>query len=328
MSKMDYPDTGETQVSNFKPMLSGKAPDDLSKIKYPVLVSPKLDGIRCIIRGGQALSRNLKPIPNAYIQKTLKGLPDGLDGELIVGKPTGNDVWNRSQSGVMRVDGEPDFTFWVFDCLPRFPGTEGFETRLDRLRDDNCGHPWRGYNIKLLQQWPAANAQVLAEMEDHYVREGYEGVMIRDPKGLYKYGRSTAKEGGLLKLKRFDDAEAVVVGMVEKLHNDNVATKDALGRTKRSSAKAGKRPAGTMGALVCTMQRDTGLPIITTFEIGTGFDDLMRSIIWINRKSHIGLVVKFKYQGLTPDGIPRFPVYLGLRDMRDAPDMSEHHVAA
>jgi DNA ligase-1 len=85
----------------FKPMLASPAPET---IKFPVLASPKLDGIRCIIRDGVAVSRNLKPIPNVYIQKSLAGLPP-LDGELIVGPPVGNDVWNRSNSGVMSRDG-------------------------------------------------------------------------------------------------------------------------------------------------------------------------------------------------------------------------------
>lgn len=322
-------DVLEKKPKTFKPMLSATC-EDITTLKFPVLVSPKLDGIRCIIRGRVAVSRNLKPIPNKYIQEKLKGLPDGLDGELIVGKPTGDDVWNRSQSGVMSEDGEPDFRFYIFDkCADYLP--DFFEMRLNDARVDVAEahlkgnfHPW------LVPHIPVANFEDLASIENGYVIQGYEGVMIRDPQGKYKYGRSTVKEGGLLKLKRWFDAEAIVVDMVERQHNGNEATKDELGRTKRSSSKANKTGRGDMGTLVCTWPAKPGEPVavvIDTFEIGTGFTDQQRKGMWeatkganlsvLEKPGCIGQIVKFKYQSLSPEGIPRFPVFLGFRDERD-----------
>ena len=73
-------------MAGFKPMLAGKAPDDLRNLTYPVLASPKLDGIRCIIRGGMATARSLKVIPNTWAREQLRGIPDGIDGELIGGR--------------------------------------------------------------------------------------------------------------------------------------------------------------------------------------------------------------------------------------------------
>lgn len=310
----------------FKPMLSATC-EDITKIKYPVLVSPKLDGIRCLIRGGVAVSRNLKPIPNKYVQEKLKGLPDGLDGELIVGPATGDDVWNRSQSGVMSSDGEPDFTYWVFDQYCAAVSIDGFRERYEGLlawemdiRIDGDRYP-----VGVVPHDRAAHAVILAELEELYVSRGYEGVMIRDPNGAYKFGRSTVKEGGLLKLKRWHDAEAVVVDMVERMHNGNEATKDELGRTKRSTHKENKTGRGDMGALVCLF--DTGPQTQVTFELGTGFTDEQRKGIWDAAKGAnlspsenpgcIGQIVTFKYQQLSPDGIPRFPVFKGFRHSGD-----------
>src|SRR3954463_13358332 len=82
------------RVNITEPMLAGKV--DLKKLRFPVLTSPKLDGVRCIIQGGVALARSLKPIPNVNVQKALKGLPDGIDGELIMGEPTARDAEGRS----------------------------------------------------------------------------------------------------------------------------------------------------------------------------------------------------------------------------------------
>lgn len=320
MSKMDYPDDApKARADVFKPMLSATC-GDITTLRYPVLVSPKLDGIRCLIRGGVAVSRNLKPIPNAYIQECLKGLPDGLDGELIVGEPTGDDVMNRTSSGVMRADGEPDFTYWVFDAVAALPFVRRYQALLHGFSMVGLGSV-----LRAVPHVTVTDAKSLQGWEAHYVAEGYEGVMIRDPHGAYKHGRSTVKEGGLLKLKRWHDAEAVVIGVVERQHNGNEATTDALGRTKRSAHKANKTGRGDLGALVCALPHPADDPKhpdhhktrpATLFELGTGFTDEQRKAIW-RQADVIGKAVTFKYQALTPDGIPRFPVFKAFRDPRD-----------
>lgn len=298
----------------FKPMLAGKAPADLSELKFPVYVSPKLDGIRCLVKNDGPVSRNLKPIQNDHIREYLTGLTDliGCDGELIVGSPVGNDVMNRTSSGVMRKDGKCDFAFHVFDnfCLP-----DVFKWRqkklanmLDRLYESGI-RPWR---VALVEQIQCRNVDDLEFHEQRYIDQGYEGAMIRDPMGHYKYGRSTTKEGGLLKLKRFEDYEAYVIGMVERFHNANEATKDELGRTKRSTHKANKIGTGMMGALQCRLNISNGA--FVDFEVGTGFTEEQRIDIW---KKPAPNLVKFKCQGFTPDGVPRFPVFLGFRDEAD-----------
>lgn len=301
----------------FKPMLSGKAPTDLSTIKYPVLVSPKLDGIRAVTRSGGLVSRNLKPIPNDHIQDMLAGLPPGLDGELICGHATDKGVMQKTASGVMARAGKPAFQYHVFDYVER--PFRGFLERLKEAAEiiENIQDKELRDCLRLVPHTMVRSVEKLNMYEARYVNAGYEGIMIRHPHGPYKYGRSTVREGGLLKLKRWEDAEAVVVGVVEEMHNTNEATKDELGRTKRSSAKDGKVGKGTLGALVCTLDRDPNAPIISTFEIGTGFDATDRKMYWAIRDELPRRLVKFKYQELTLDGVPRFPVFLGFRDAAD-----------
>lgn len=295
----------------FKPMLAGKAPEDLSTLSYPVQVSPKLDGIRCIIRGGKAVSRKLLEIPNRYVQAQLAGLPDGLDGELMLDLP---GSFNAVQSAVMSVEGEPDFTFCVFDWFGR---DEKFDLRFQRLALNV--DLWQHRRLDIVPHCTAQTESHLLELEAHFVQQGFEGLMIRAPTGPYKCGRSTEREGYLLKLKRFEDEEATVVGVVERMHNDNEATKNELGQTKRSSAKAGKRGAGDLGALKCVT--DDG----AEFELGSGFTEAQRKDLWANYQSTYmiaggslhGARVKFKHQpdpgGRQPGQAPRFPVFLGFR---------------
>lgn len=304
---MEYPRV------TFKPMLAATC-EDLDTINYPVMVSPKLDGYRCIVRDGVAVSRNLKPIPNEFVQTMLKGVPEGYDGELIIGEPVGNDVWNRS-AGVMKKGTQPDFIFWVFDRDPshmRKDAPTDFNARWESIEEVND----RVYRVHHVL---CRNADDVRALENIYVEKGFEGIMLRDPNGRYKYGRSTMRDQGLMKFKRWVDTEAEIIGVVEQMHNGNEATLDALGHTKRSTAKAGKTGKGTMGALLVRFDAHAGTPLRdvkpVTFELGTGYDDALRRAVWAEPDEYIGRRVTFKYFGLGADGAPRFPVFLRFRDV-------------
>lgn len=301
----------------MKPMLSGKAPEDLRTLHYPLVVSPKYDGIRAIVLNGVVVSRNLKPIPNKRVQHLFgKQELEGYDGELIVGEPTDKDCFRNTTSGVMSEDGFPDVRFFVFD---RIVGGVSWVERFPTSHHDN---------VVNVPHYICDNEEHIVNLENQWLREGYEGLMIRDPHGPYKYGRSTTREGWLLKLKRFEDSEAVVVGMEEKMHNANEATINALGHTERTSHQENLVPMDTMGALVV---RDikTGVE----FNIGTGFTDEDRKWWWnhtidyhssmLNNGGEFRtviastLVVKYKFFPSGSKDKPRFPTYLGIRSKDD-----------
>ena len=105
------------------------------------------------------------------------------------------------------------------------------------------------------------DAAQLADYEETCLTDGYEGVMIRTPDSPYKCGRSTEREGWLLKIKRFEDAEAVVLDTYEGMSNHNEAQRDAFGRTKRSSAQAGKVGRGELGGFVVAVHVGGGEPV-------------------------------------------------------------------
>lgn len=291
----------------MKPMLAHTV-EDMSKVVFPVLASPKLDGIRCLMMNGAAYSRNMKLIPNQFIQRKLHGL-HGLDGELIVGLPRGEGVFNRSTSGVMSRDGEPEFRLYVFDMFDGYCVDNAFEMRLRAAtRAANAADAY-------VTHVPHKLIKSLDELNDYEAKQllaGFEGVMIRDPRGPYKHGRSTVREGWLGKVKRFLDAEATVIGFVEQMQNMNPVHLDELERSKRTTHKANMRPKDTLGALV-VRDKMTGVE----FEIGTGFDDKMRKAIWQDCPKYLNKVVKYKYQPVGVKDKPRFPVFLGFRDAID-----------
>lgn len=298
----------------MKPMLAATL-EHVSKVQFPVIASPKLDGIRSLVIQGQLQTRSLKLVPNLHCQKLFGSRQlEGLDGELIVGPPTAKDVYNQTTSGVMSRDGEPDARFWVFDyAAVKYPdGYEKFSKRLERV--DDLVRRSKNKAVMKLPQITILNEDELDAFEVQCLGQGYEGVMLRDPNGLYKFGRSTVREGGLLKLKRFEDSEAYIIGAVEQLQNLNEAKVNALGYKERSSHKANKVGKGVLGAFK-VRDLKTGVE----FEIGTGFNDAQRRDFWANSLGGqlVGEVVKYKYQPVGVKDKPRFPVFIGFRDPRD-----------
>lgn len=289
----------------MKPMLLPRETPDLDTLKYPVYVSPKLDGVRCLFDNGVALSRTLKPIPNKQIQSWAlenKEALQGMDGELIVGKPTSSSVYRDTTSFVMSHDKIGEFTFYQFDYWDA-PDTP-YSYRIESADIVNS-------NVVFLTVVCADSKEEVLYFEQAYLREGYEGLIIRNPEGKYKYGRCTMKEANAYKLKRFEDAEAIIIGFEEEMHNGNEAEVNELGRTKRSTSKEGLAPKGTLGAFICKTREGI------QFKIGSGFDQADREIFWTNRDSLLNTFVKYKHFNVGVKDKPRHPIFLGFRDKID-----------
>lgn len=301
--------------TKFKPMLA-KEPTDVSKLPYPVLVQPKLDGIRASVVNGKLVTRTLKAVPNASIRAVLESpVFEGLDGELIVGDPTADDCYRRTSSFVMAENktGEP-WSFMVFDKWdePDRAFGERYEAAVSVV---NCV-TWTDAPVFMVTTVPATDPDHLEAMEAVMLAQGYEGVIARVPTSRYKFGRSTPGSGPLWKIKRFIDFEARVVGVYEEQHNGNEAKTNALGRTERSTAQAGKVGKGTLGGLVLVAVNGPAEGV--EFRCGTGFDAAQRADLW-NVHHNVcalnGRVAKVKSFPIGVKDKPRHPVFLGWRDL-------------
>ena len=310
-------------MNNFRPMLSAQC-KNIKELQYPLLATPKIDGIRCITRNREIIdprlgkyqvagySRSLKLIPNAFIQNfiALDLNLSGLDGELVVGSN-----FQESTSGIMSSDGKPDFKYMVFDHFNENDSIEPYFERIQRLVElRKLNIEKKIPRIKLLIPHLIENEQDLSVYEESALMSGCEGVMLRRPESPYKFGRSTWREHYLIKIKRFEDSEAVVVDFVEKYHNANEAQVNALGLTERTTHKENKIPCDTLGAL--RVMDHSG----AQFNIGSGFTDSQRKEIWNNRENYLGKIAKFKHQPYGRKDLPRCPVFIGFRDPRDTDD--------
>jgi DNA ligase-1 len=293
----------------FRPLLASTL-ESPALLRFPVCVSPKLDGIRCSIVAGLALSRNGKEIPNRHIFGLLSHpVFHGLDGELIVGAPNGTDVFNRTSSGVMSRDGEPDFTYWVFDNFIYPNAGYGQRYAMLTIFNETKTESKTPY-IRLLPHRVIHTLNELAAYETEMLAAGFEGIMIRRPDGPYKEGRSTPNDGILRKLKRFRDGEATVTAVLEGVQNQNPATLDDLGYTTRSTHAANMVGAGRVGTIIAN-DLATGAQL----NISPGrLTHAQRQKYFLMPQMIIGRVVKYKAFDYGAIDAPRFVTFQAFLD--------------
>jgi DNA ligase-1 len=196
--------------------------------------------------------------------------------------------------------------FYVFDNI--YAGNDTpFRERYEGLLRMDVKAPAQVLKHNLIN-----SQEELDAYESSVLANGLEGLIARDPMGPYKNGRSTSKQGWMLKIKRFEDSEAEILGFEEEMENMNEATKDAFGRTERSSHQDNLRGKNSLGALV-VKDIKTGIK----FNIGTGFTAAMRAKYWADRKTLQGALVKYKFFPVGVKDAPRHPVFIGFRDKMD-----------
>jgi DNA ligase-1 len=297
----------------YEPMLAHNYKDRIAEVKYPVYSQPKLDGIRCVARleKGEVVARTrngkiIEAIPHITneLKNFLQSNPEIiLDGELynhdfkdnfnkitsLVRKQkpvrsasdTDNsfikkqDKWTQSL-----VESESAIQYWIYDC-PKIaqakeavPFSLRFTTLQNILQEKSC--------IKLVPTAEIMGQASLNSMYQEYLRDGYEGQMVRKDMG-YEQKRSTS----LLKRKEFQDAEYKVIDIEEGNGNRQGTAKNLTLIDPKSLQEFNSNIKGN-------------------------FEYLAK--IFNNKEDYIGKLATIKFFEYTPDGIPRFPYAIGFRD--------------
>jgi DNA ligase 1 len=313
----------------MKPMLASDA--DETKIKFPCLVQPKIDGVRFLHLIGKPTGRSLKQHKNRYVNHFFGDmLFDGLDGEIIVGQDLTNpDLCRMTSSAIGSYEGSHHYTWNIFDHINDETKHLSYEYRIaiaqQKIVEITAKYPMLRDHLALIDSFECISMNDLLTFEEDFLDLGYEGLIIRDPNGLYKEGRSTIREGGLLRLKRFVEEEALVIGLVEGQENNNEPLINELGNTYRTSHKANKLSNGLIGNLQCSTAKDIkdskGNLLFAKGQLITVspgcLDHNQRRFYWENQFNILGKIIKFKF---FPKGIkdkPRFPTFVSFRNKED-----------
>lgn len=305
----------------FKPHLACDA--DETKLKFPLIAMPKIDGVRGLNVNGDFVGRSLKPHGNTYIRSLYSGQAlSGIDGELSTLPINHPDLCRITTGDVNRYEGEPDVMLNAFDLINS--KTEGlpYEERILALEELVYTHlPPR---IRIVESHDITCLEELYSLEESFLDMGFEGIILRDPNARHKSGRSTAKSNGYLRIKRFIEEDALVVGIVEGNENKNEAKKNELGRTERSSHQENLVPNGMIGALICRVSKDVvyrdELILSEGQEITVSagaLNHVQRKYFFENPDKIVGQIIKFK---MFPKGVkdkPRFPTFHSFRATSD-----------
>lgn len=289
-----------------------------SKIRFPVGMQPKIDGVRGLKLGEHLTGRSLEKHANLYTTQFFANpIYTGFDGELAASHETDSALCRLTSSALSTIKGEPLINWHVFDIIVPQTRYAIYQDRYAylaaRLKYYSDMHVPGAEVLKLVPMTIVSSLKHLRELDAKHLDDGYEGSILRDLNGFYKEGRSTVNEGGLLRMKHFIEEDAVVISLIEGDVNNNEKVVNALGRSERSSHQSNLVPNGLIGSLLCKDIK-TGKEII----VGAGaLDHKQRKFYFENPTLIIGKVIKYKY---FPKGIkdkPRFPTFHSFRIKSD-----------
>ncbi len=299
-------------MADKKPM-KGEAPDPKWPISFPMYFSIKFDGIRILMDGHEPKTNSMKSPANNHLKHILRNMPGmlDLDMEVIIGDPADPLCYNSTYSAVAGIQGEPNFNFYVFDVVDLEHDFEQRQAFLQTLK------PHLPPCVIIVDQWLIESQEQLDALYAKVTGDGHEGLIGRRPKGMYKYGRATAKSQDCLKLKPEEDFEFEIVDYYEAEANNNEAFINEMGRTARSSHAENKVGKGTLGGFIGRALN--GQFKGQTFRCPCGklkHDE--RQKIWDNQdayRQHIGVARHFPIGVVDAPRQARFNRWRGKDDM-------------
>ena len=309
---------------NFKPFLApneGFKPEDL---KYPLYGSYKLDGIRCIFKNGEMLSRALKPIVNKQLQEKfeyLKTLSKKhniiLDGELYIHGATFQEIVHY----VMTEDFKDEKSIKKYKKIIEIPKELKFYC-FDAIKDENYNTPFSQryiFYVELetgmrdiiiaLRQDKLKNSDDVKKLYQQALDNGYEGLILRDINSPYKLGRGTFLEGYIFKFKPYKTFDGYITGVVQATEVDPEAerTVNELGNSCTSRKKDDR----------FLIEKAAGFFVIynnVEQKVTLSMTDEEKIEVWKNRDDYIGKWIEFKGMEIGAKDRIRHPVMIRFRD--------------
>lgn len=300
----------------MKPMLAQDWIEE--KLTFPKYIQPKIDGVRGINTDGILTGRSLKKHKNVYTTSFYSREDAiGFDGELAANAETHPDLCRITASALSTVAGQP-YTIWhLFDYITpstiMLPYEQRYQLLVDRVAYVRSRNLTLRDHLKVVPSELVRSMSHLQEIDAKYLEMGYEGSCLRDPFKRHKQGRSTVLEGGLLRIKRFVDAEAAVIRYEEGNHNANEATTNELGKTARSSHQENMIPNGQVGTIIAW-------DLVNKMEIKVSPGNMTveeRISAWNNRFAAQGKIFTYKHFPKGVKNLPRFPTFKSWRDASD-----------
>jgi len=288
-----YYDTIEEAQTQVKllPMLAHPFTKRKHNITYPAYVQRKFDGVRCLAvlnsdKTVTLLSRKGKEFPHlehikADVVANNSDQALVLDGELYSDTLTFQELVGLVKRVTLKPGNDKqmlEVSLRVYDCVHIMNGSADFQDRYLTIMGITHGAKY----LSLVENIGVDNEAQIHEAQRKFVEEGYEGAMVRNLKGAYAIGK---RSPDLQKVKTFLDGEYEIVGFSEATGND-------------------------AGTVIWECKTPEGL----TFRVRPRGTREARTEQYQNGNDYIGKQLTVRYQELTDDGVPRFPVGITIRD--------------
>jgi DNA ligase-1 len=282
-------------IPEFKVMLAPNKIPQLTQVNYPVIVQPKLDGYRCIYRDGQLFSRSGLIFPNINLMTYFAALENVgnyvLDGELYI-----HGIAFQNITKTLNADRAPipiGLKYVIYDCMSEKEWESqkcktSYQDRLSKLREllnDRVADYKKIIDIKSDKCKSAAEVMPLYKQ---YLKDGYEGVMLKDVSGLYRWKRTSLRSGEMLKLKPFKTVDLKI--------------KEIYDGEGDFSGMAGGVVVDYNGVSV---------------RVGSGYTVVMRQEMAKQPSDFIGKTIEIQYFEETEDKSLRFPTFKRFREDKD-----------
>lgn len=265
------------------PMLAHRFQERKHDITYPAFIQPKLDGVRCMAKKtNEKTIKYYSRMGKEYT--TLEHLTPDLLNLMLVGQVFDGEIYSHDYtfqeavSFIKKLRPESKtLQYYIFDIVSN-------ETFADRLYNMNVMEKHLGKNksIKFLETELVATEDRIYEKHNEYVKAGYEGIIIRNVSGLYSLKK---RSKDLQKYKEFKDEEFTVIGGVSSTGTEVDCV--IFNVKNKKGQEFAVRPRGS-------------------FE---------QRKLWLKDiKNLVGKSLTVRFQELTDDGIPRFPVGIGIRN--------------
>ena len=255
------------------PMLAKDFKTEEHKVSYPVYVQPKYDGMRCLKQKNILKSRKNKEID------TMPHIMDTLAhlNEVLDGELYAHGLSFQENMKLIKKytpNESEKVKYIVYDLVDTSLVFEDRYKLLKSIIENN-----ESEHIELSPTYIVNNTDELNEIHSKFLSEGYEGTIVRIPYGKYEINKRSST---LLKYKDFKDIACEIIDVIP----------------------SEKRP--THGIFVC---EHNGV----TFGCGMKFSHAEREEILINKENYIGKTAEIRFFEYTNEGIPRFPVAVGIR---------------
>jgi DNA ligase-1 len=302
-------------MKQFRPML---APNQVVKVEdmfakhYCLLASYKLDGIRCIFKDGEMLSRALKQFPNKQLRDRFESIKQYarcnnliLDGELLSKSVTFNELSGLTRQLDCKLP--DDLNFYCFDVIECEQYNETFNSRIAHL--DNLPEL---SHMEKIKNYSVFKIEEVNNLFENALAWGCDGLILRDVNGRYKFGRGTVKEGLIYKLKPFETFDAKILDVLQGTVVDPKAEKtiNELGYSRTSKLKEDRLPSGRASDFVVDYEGKT-------LKVSIAMTQEEKEEVWNNKKKYIGRWIEYKGMLVGAKELPRHPIFLRFRDDKE-----------